>query len=93
MIDEVVIGSDTIRGTFRIPQDGGTGFVTTTVPTDMIERLEEADVTYTGTVENTWFTTLLSWVLTALVFVGIWVFFFRKFADRQGMGGSTARRT
>ena len=87
VIEEVVIGSDTIRGTFSEPQDGKTGFVATTVPADMIERLEEADITYTGAVENTWLTTLLSWVLPALVFVGIWIFFIRKFAERQGMGG------
>ncbi|WP_093039169.1 ATP-dependent zinc metalloprotease FtsH [Roseovarius azorensis] len=87
VIEEVVIGSDTIRGTFIEPQDGKTGFVATTVPADMIERLEEADITYTGAVENTWLTTLLSWVLPALVFVGIWIFFIRKFAERQGMGG------
>ena len=87
VIEEVVIGSDTIRGTFIEPQQGKTGFVATTVPADMIERLEEADITYTGAVENTWFTTLLSWVLPALVFVGIWIFFIRKFAERQGMGG------
>lgn len=87
VIEEVVIGSDTIRGTFSVAQDGKTGFVTTTVPADMIERLEEADITYTGAVENTWLTTLLSWVLPALVFVGIWIFFIRRFAERQGMGG------
>lgn len=87
VIEEVVIGSDTIRGTFTVPQDGKTGFVTTTVPADMIARMEEANVTYTGAVENTWFATLLSWVLPALVFVGIWIFFIRKFAEKQGMGG------
>ena len=87
VIEEMVIGSDTIRGTFTEPQDGKTGFVTTTVPPDIAERLEGTDATYTGAVENTWFTTLLSWVLPALVFVGIWIFFIRKFAERQGMGG------
>ena len=92
VIEEVVIGSDTIRGTFSEPQDGKTGFVATTVPADMIERLEEADITYTGAVENTWLTTLLSWVLPALVFVGIWIFFIRKFAERQGMGGFMSAR-
>ena len=86
-IDEIVVGSNTIRGTFKSPQDGKTGFVTATVPPDMAARLEGHDVTFTGAVENTWFTTLLSWVLPALVFVGIWIFFIRKFAEKQGMGG------
>jgi cell division protease FtsH len=38
-------------------------------------------------VENTWLTALLSWILPALFFVGIWMFFIRRFAERQGMGG------
>ena len=87
VVGEVIIGSDTIRGTFSEPQDGKTGFVTTTVPPDMAARFEGTDVTYTGAVESTWLTTLLSWVLPALVFVGIWIFFIRKFAEKQGMGG------
>ena len=87
VVGEIVIGSDTIQGTFREPQEGKTGFVTTTVPPDMAARLEGTDVTYTGAVESTWLTTLLSWVLPALVFVGIWIFFIRKFAEKQGMGG------
>ena len=86
-VDEVVVGSNTIRGTFKTPQDGKSGFITTTVPPDMAARLEGHDVTFTGAVENTWFTTLLSWVLPALIFVGIWIFFIRKFAEKQGMGG------
>ncbi|MBC7138064.1 MAG: ATP-dependent metallopeptidase FtsH/Yme1/Tma family protein [Defluviimonas sp.] len=86
-INEVVIGSTTIHGTFKSPQDGKTGFVTTAVPPDMAARLEDYDVTYTGAVENTWFSTLLSGVLPALIFVGIWVLFIRRFADKQGMGG------
>ena len=87
VVDEVVIGSNTIHGTFREPQEGKTGFVTTTVPLDMAARLEGTGVTFTGAVENTWLSTLLSWVLPALVFVGIWIFFIRKFAEKQGMGG------
>ncbi|PVA05669.1 ATP-dependent zinc metalloprotease FtsH [Thalassorhabdomicrobium marinisediminis] len=87
VVGEIVIGSDTIQGTFREPQEGKTGFVTTTVPPDMAARLEGTDVTYTGAVESTWLTTLLSLVLPALVFVGIWIFFIRKFAEKQGMGG------
>ncbi len=86
-VDEVVVGSNTIRGTFKTPQDGKSGFITTTVPPDMAARLEGHDVTFTGAVENTWFTTLLSWVLPALIFVGIWIFFIRRFAEKQGMGG------
>ncbi len=86
-IEGVTIGSTTIKGTFTSPQDGKTGFVTTPVAPDLAERLNETGITYTGAVENTWFTTLLSWVLPALFFVGIWMFAIRKLGGGQGMGG------
>lgn len=86
-IDELTIGSNTIRGTFTDPQDGKTGFVTTPVPPDLADRLNETNVTYSGAVENTWFTTLLSWILPALFFVGIWLFLIRRMSGAQGMGG------
>lgn len=86
VIDEVTIGSSTIRGTFSDAIGGKTGFVTTPVTPDLADRLNETDVTYSGAVENTWFTTLLSWVLPALFFVGIWMFAIRRMGGRQGMG-------
>ena len=86
-IEEVTIGSSTIHGTFKQPQDGKTGFVTTPVTPDLADRLNDTGVTYSGAVENTWFTTLLSWVLPALVFVGIWMLLIRRMGGGQGMGG------
>ena len=86
-IEEVTIGSTTITGTFTSPQDGKTGFVTTPVAPDLAERLNGTGVTYTDAVENTWFTTLLSWVLPALFFVGIWMFAIRRLGGGQGLGG------
>ncbi len=41
----------------------------------------------TGASNSNWFTTLLSWILPALIFFGLWALFFRNFAGRQGMGG------
>ena len=87
-IENVKVGSTTISGSFKTPQDGKTGFVTTPVAPDLAGRLSEAGVTYSGAVENTWFTTLLSWILPALIFVGIWMFLIRRMG--QGMGGLTA---
>ncbi len=86
-IKEVTIGSNRISGTFTNAQGGKTGFVTTPVPPDLADRLSETGVTYSGAVENTWFSTLLSWVLPALFFVGIWIFAIRRMGSGQGMGG------
>ncbi|MFW8637409.1 ATP-dependent zinc metalloprotease FtsH [Cribrihabitans pelagius] len=87
LVDNVVIGADRITGSFTIPQDGKTEFVTTRVEPGLAELLRDHDITYTGAVESTWFGTLLSWIVPALVFVGLWFLLFRKFAEKQGFGG------
>jgi len=87
VIESVVIGSTSIKGTFKSAQNGKTGFITTPVQPELADRLNQTEVTYAGAVENTWFTTLLSWVLPALIFVGIWLFLIRRMSAKQGMGG------
>lgn len=44
--------------------------------------LDAAKVRYSAATENRWFSTLLSWILPAVIFVGIW-----SFVLRRGMGG------
>ncbi|MDD5558170.1 ATP-dependent zinc metalloprotease FtsH [Candidatus Methylomirabilis sp.] len=44
----------------------------------LIQDLEASKVRFTGEVESTWFITLLSWVLPALVFVGVWMFLMKR---------------
>jgi cell division protease FtsH len=50
----------------------------------LVAELEAANVKFTGRVENTWLSTLLSWILPALVFVGVWVFVIRRMGGAQG---------
>ena len=50
----------------------------------LVAELEAANVKFTGRVENTWLSTLLSWILPALVFVGMWVFVMRRMGGAQG---------
>lgn len=45
----------------------------------LVQELETSRVRFAGEVESTWFTTLLSWVLPALVFVGVWMFLMKRF--------------
>lgn len=89
VIDSVSIGSTRITGKFKMPQDGKTGFVTTPVAPGLAERLQPSGITYSGAVESTWFTTLLSWILPALIFVGIWMFLIRRMSAGSGIGGLT----
>ena len=34
-----------------------------------------------------WLRDVLSWILPAVAFFGVWFFLFRRFAEKQGMGG------
>ncbi len=86
-IASVMIGSEELRGDYVTPQNGKSAFVTTRVDQDIADRLAENGVEFAGAIESTWLTELLSWILPVLLFFGIWMFVFRKFAERQGMGG------
>ena len=86
-VKDLTIGTDTIRGTYTQPHDGKTGFVTTRVAPELAARLKDTGVAYTGEPENTWLTTLLTWLLPVLLFAAVWLFLIRRMAGRQGMGG------
>ncbi len=50
----------------------------------LVPELEAANVKFTGRVENTWLSTLLSWILPALVFVGVWAVLYTSDGRRPG---------
>ena len=86
-IASVIVGRDTISGRFKSPVDGKNDFVTTIVDPSILQLVEKKGVEITGVPQNTFLGTLISWVAPALVFFGIWMLLFRKFADKQGFGG------
>lgn len=87
LVDDIVIRDQYITGRYKSPKDGKTQFVTTRVPPDLAERLSEFGVRYTYAVQSTWLRDVFSWVLPVLLFFGLWMFLFRRFADKQGLGG------
>jgi cell division protease FtsH len=89
-IAEIGITADSIRGTLREAQsDGLKDFVTTRVAPDLAERLDKHGVVYSGVIESTWARDLLSWILPAVFFVGIWMFAIRRMGQ-GGLGGLMA---
>src|SRR5690606_38795782 len=62
-------------------------FVTNRVDPQLAQQLASRGVTVTGTVDDTFLSTLLSWLIPMLIFFGIWMFAFRHIAERQGLGG------
>src|SRR5512136_1444517 len=51
----------------------------------LVKELEEAKIKFAGRLESTWFTTLLSWILPALIFVGVWMFFMKRMGAASGL--------
>ncbi|MFA5110423.1 MAG: ATP-dependent zinc metalloprotease FtsH [Desulfobaccales bacterium] len=51
---------------------------------DLVKLLEDKHIKYRAIQENTWFTSLLSWILPFLLLIGIWVYFFRKIGSGAG---------
>ena len=51
---------------------------------ELIGLLEEHQVEFTRRPSNNWFTQLLSWILPALIFVGIWLFIARRLSGGTG---------
>jgi len=87
-IVELTVHQEQITGRLKEPINGRELFVTNRVePPALAEQIDKSGAKFTGTVENTFLTTVLSWVMPVLIFVGIWYFVFRRFAQRQGLGG------
>jgi cell division protease FtsH len=87
-VAEVVVGETTITGKLKTPDGSKTSIVANRVEPDLAERLSQYDVPYTRVVESTFLRDLLSWVVPALVFFGLWFFLVRKLAEKQGgIGG------
>ena len=81
---ECTFSGEFIRG--RANVDGQEiSFRTATIDDpELIGLLEEHQVEFTREPSNNWFTQLLSWVLPALIFVGIWLFVIRRMSGGGG---------
>jgi cell division protease FtsH len=86
-VTNVVVGPSQIQGEFKTPQDGKKYFATTRVDQPVADELQKYGIEYRGSTGHNIFTDILSWVLPILIFFAIWAFFFRRMAERQGLGG------
>jgi cell division protease FtsH len=86
-LDELVITETRILGTIKSPgPNEAPNFVTSRVDPALAAELEKHGVTFRGGSDQNFFTTLLSWVLPALIFLGIWMFLLRRMS-MGGLGG------
>ena len=86
-VAEVTVRAEQIDGRYVDPVEGNTHFITNIVPPDLTERLERSGAEFDGTVQNTFLSTLLSWLLPVILIFGLWSFFLRGAIEKQGMGG------
>jgi cell division protease FtsH len=87
-IDDVIVHQDRIEGRLKTPLESGkSNFVTQRVQQDLVDELAKYGVKFRGSSDNNWIATILSWVVPTLIFFAIWSFFFRGFAEKQGLGG------
>jgi cell division protease FtsH len=90
-IDDIVITDKYIQGDIKdAPSGEPSEFVTTRVDPGFAAELQKYGVTYRAAAESdvgAFLRDVLSWVLPVLVFFGLWMFLFRRFAAKQGLGG------
>jgi len=87
-IDELAITDRRIEGRLKEPLAGGQRrFITNRVEPQLAEHLQQYPVRYTGKVESTLVRDLLSWIIPAAMFFGIWLFLLKRIGSGLGGGG------
>jgi len=87
-IDELAITERRIEGRLKEPLAGGQRrFITNRVEPQLAEHLQQYPVRYTGKVESTLVRDLLSWIVPAMLFFGIWLFLLKRIGSGLGGGG------
>jgi cell division protease FtsH len=86
-IAEITIGEQHMIGRLKQPEGRKTTVAANRVEPALAERLGKYGVPFTRRVESTFLRDLLSWVVPALVFFGVWFLLARRFAGQQGLGG------
>src|SRR5262245_47389314 len=90
-VDDIVISDQSIRGAIKGAKSGEPSeFVTTRVDPNIAAELEKYGVKYRGATQSglgALLRDILSWVLPVIIFFGLWMFVFRKLAEKQGFGG------
>ncbi len=90
-IADVLISDLEVQGRLKEPDPHGRKVVVATrVEPDLAAQLSKYKVRYTRIIETGLVHDLLSWAIPAVVFFGVWFFLFRRFAEKQGLGGFMA---
>lgn len=94
-IDHVIVGRTEIRGVFRHSQahlDGATRFRTVRIDDGLAERFADLGVDVRGARESNFFSSLLGWLLSLMIIMGLWFWASRRIMPGGGLGGLSAIR-
>jgi cell division protease FtsH len=84
-IAQVTVGEQTLRAKLKEPlPDKRKEVLTVRVDPGIVRELEPSKVTFSGVLEHTWITTILSWVIPTAIFFFIWSLLSRRMS--QGVG-------
>jgi cell division protease FtsH len=87
-VESVTVGTDTIQGTLKEPLPSGKReFFVVRVDPQLAEKIASHQVVVNGSPSGGIVQTILSWAIPAVIFYAIWMFLFRRVAEKQGFGG------
>jgi cell division protease FtsH len=85
-VAEVTVTNQRLTGKLKTEEGSKEQKLFTTVRVedpDLVKELNARGVKFTGVIESTFLRDLLSWVIPALIFGGIWFFLIRRFGQGQ----------
>ncbi|HET7362968.1 MAG TPA: ATP-dependent zinc metalloprotease FtsH [Burkholderiales bacterium] len=85
-IAEVTVSERQLVGKLKKPEGSKVTVVANRVEPGVAERLDRYGVPYSQAIESTFPRDLLSWVVPALVFFGIWYYLARRMGQQGGVG-------
>ncbi len=87
-VANVTVSADSIQGTLTEPLPSGKReFFAVRVDPQLAEKLASHQVVVNGSPSGGVVQTILSWVIPAVIFYMVWMFLFRRVAEKQGFGG------
>ena len=90
-ISDVTVGTDTIQGSVKAPLPSGKSeFFAIRADPQLADKLAKHGVVVKGAPSGGLIQIILSWVVPAIIFYVIWMMVFRRFAEKQGIGGLMA---
>ena len=95
-VAEVTVTHQRVTGKLKLEEGSKEQKLFTTIRVedpDLVKELNARNVTFSGVVESTFLRDLLSWIVPALVFFGIWMFIIRRFGQGQQGGFMTVGKS